>query len=98
MEGEFISLSRLHSLFPAHVPEPFGYGQYESKPSTYFILMEFLQIHSGLPDLEKLAGAISELRKRGTSPTGKFGFDGTNCHGRMVQEHYWDDSWCRYFT
>ena len=98
MEGEFKSLSLIHSLFPALVLEPFGYGQYECESNTHFILMEFLQIDSGLPDPEKLAVTISELHKRGTSPTGKFGFDGSNCHGRMVQEHYWDDSWCRYFT
>ena len=89
MEGEFIYLSLIHLLFPALVPEPFGYGHYESEPNTNFILMEFLQIDSGLPDPEKLAVAISELHKRGTSPTGRLGFDGSNCHGRMVQEHYW---------
>ncbi|MBE3041764.1 hypothetical protein IMZ48_04125 [Candidatus Bathyarchaeota archaeon] len=34
MKGEYISLFIIHSLLPALVPQPFGWGQFISTPGT----------------------------------------------------------------
>ena len=98
MKGEFILLSTIHSLLPAFVPQPFGWGQSISTPGTYFVLIEFLQLYNHLQDPVRLVEGVAEMHRLGISPTGKFGFYSPNCHGRMVQNHHWDDNWCCYFT
>lgn len=98
MKGEFTSLCTIYDIFPDRVPKPFGWGELKSTPGTYFVLMDFLQLDSSLPDPAEFAQVVTDLHKGGTSPNGKFGFSIPNCHGKKVQEHYWDDNWCRYFT
>ena len=47
-------------------------------------------------DLYTFPFKMSELYKRGTSPTGKFGFPVTTYHGNTPISHGWADSWEEY--
>lgn len=100
-KGEFASLDRLHSLVPSSCPKPHGWGEYETKPGTYFIVMDFLYLTSELPDELKICGLISNIHQTtaGTSLEGKkFGFDIPTCHGKIAQPNQWEDSWARFYA
>lgn len=100
MEGEFNSLDKMHNHIPDFCPKPFGWGECETSPGTFFLIMEFLYLINEHPDPEAISRVISELHKSsaGTSPDGKFGFPVPNCHGKIVQPNDWDSNWSRYFT
>lgn len=98
MEGEFLSLSTIKSVMPDFVPQPYGRGQCKSSPGTYFLIMEFLDLIAEVPDPATFAKLVTELHRKGESPTGKFGFPLPTCHGKIVQPNTWDSDWCRYFT
>lgn len=50
-------------------------------------------------DPDKLAPRLADMNLRSKSPTGKFGFHVSTCHGRIAQVvDTWDESWCAQFT
>jgi protein-ribulosamine 3-kinase len=99
-KGEYYSLETMHRLMPESCPEPYGWGQYDNIPDTYFVIMEFLHLIAEHPDPDKITELLSSLHKRtmGTSPDHKFGFHVPTCHGKVVQPNDWDDSWARFFS
>jgi protein-ribulosamine 3-kinase len=98
MEGEFHSLSTIRSLMPDFAPQVYGWGECKGTPGTYFLIMDFLDLIDEIPDPATLATLVSDMHKKGDSPTGMFGFDKPTCHGKIIQPNTWDSNWCRYFT
>lgn len=98
MEGEFHSLSTIKSLMPDFVPQAYGWGECKGTPGTYFLIMDFLDLMAKIPDPATFATLVSDLHRKGDSPTGKFGFDKPTCHGKIVQPNTWDSNRCHYFT
>ncbi|KAB5545926.1 Fructosamine/Ketosamine-3-kinase, partial [Coniochaeta sp. 2T2.1] len=98
MEGEFLSLSTIKSVMPDFVPQPYGWGECKSTPGTYFLVLDFLDLIAEIPDPATFARLLSDLHKKGESPTGMFGFPLPTCHGKIIQPNTWDSNWCRYFT
>lgn len=99
--GEFASLDRLHSLVPSSCPKPYGWGEYETNPGSYFIIMDFLYLIPELPEESKISQLISKIHQTtaGTSPEGKkFGFHLPTCHGKIAQPNEWDDNWARFYA
>jgi protein-ribulosamine 3-kinase len=99
-EGEFESMKALHAIAPHMVPEPIGYGTFSTNSDTHFILIEFLNLHDGLPSEEKFCRQLAELHRKSMehSPNGKFGFHLTTCNGTVQQDTTWTDSWETFYT
>lgn len=96
--GEFLAMQRIHAVKPDFVPCPIGWGAYESVEDVHFLLCEFREMETKLPDVEPFAEIMSEVHGETTSPNGKFGFDCLTYHGNVPIEHGWHDSWEQYFT
>lgn len=96
--GEFIAMQRIHTVNPDFVPCPIGWGTYDSVKDVHFLVCEFRDMETKLPDVEPFARSMAELHKDATSPNGKFGFDCLTYHGNVPIEHGWHDSWEQYFT
>ncbi|KAK5097146.1 hypothetical protein LTS08_007167 [Lithohypha guttulata] len=91
-------MSELAKYNPALVPKPYACGQFkESHVPTYFFLMEFLDIQTGAPDPIPFCEQMATLHKESVSPTGKFGFRMTTCHGPHPQNTTWEADWSVYF-
>ncbi|KAJ4422137.1 hypothetical protein N0V82_003220 [Gnomoniopsis sp. IMI 355080] len=90
----------MHSQIPEFCPRPYGWGECQTLPGTFFLIMEFLYLINKRPSPEAISKVISYLHKRssGSSLDGKFGFLVPNCHGKIVQPNHWDSNWSRYFT
>ena len=99
-QGEFESMKALHAFGHQMVPEPIGYGTFSTDPDTHFILLEFIDLHDGLPSEEKLCRQIAELHRKSMehSPDGKFGFHVTTCNGTVQQDTTWTTSWELFYT
>ncbi|EEP82520.1 predicted protein [Uncinocarpus reesii 1704] len=95
IEGEFESLKAIHSVTPGFVPFPHAWGKYKSgAEETYFMLAEFREVGEQPPNHIKFTTRLAELHKKSKSPTGKFGFHITTCHGKLPQiTDCWEDSW-----
>lgn len=60
--------------------------------------MEFLQIQTGAPDPNPFCKQLADMHRESQSPTGKFGFHITTCHGPHPQNVTWEDSWSFFFA
>ena len=95
IQGEYEGLKAMHAVSPELVPEPYAWGQYENdNKKTYFLLVEFRLVGQQPPDPVKFTARLAELHMKSESPTGKFGFHTTTCHGKVPQlTDLWEDSW-----
>jgi protein-ribulosamine 3-kinase len=92
-EGEFESMKAINAVSPTFAPRPWAWGKYKSKES-YFIIADFREVGEQPPDPVKFTARLAELHKNSISPTGKFGFHTTTCHGTTPQvTNTWEDSW-----
>lgn len=99
IEGEYVALTELYKAAPNFVPEPHGWGEFSTgNPETYFILMDFIDMESRIPDPMKLCSKLVNLHRSSVSPTGKFGFSVSTCQGRTPQAVTWESSWMIFFT
>lgn len=98
MEGEFHFLKAIHAHIPASCPEPLGWGECQTKPGTFFLLMEFLHLEPEHPDAEALSKLTADLHRLSAGETEQFGFPVPNCHGKIIQPNDWDADWSNYFT
>lgn len=55
MKGEFLALEEMHSHMAESCPKPHSWGEYESSPGTYFLVMDFLDIIVELPDPARIS-------------------------------------------
>jgi fructosamine-3-kinase len=94
MQGEYESLKAMHAVSPSLVPEPYGWGQYDDDPETYFLLAEFRDVGEQPPHPVNFTRRLAEMHIKSVSPTGKFGFHITTCHSKLPQiTDCWEDSW-----
>jgi fructosamine-3-kinase len=99
MEGEYNSMKEIHQYLPMFAPKPIAWGKFKQTPMpTYFFLAEFVDMSTGAPDPATFALRLSQLHGKSKSPTGKFGFHVTTCHGPNWQDTRWHHSWCFYYT
>lgn len=99
MEGEFTAMCELYKVMPSFVPQPYTWGKFElPSPETYFFLCEFVDMSNKLPEPAQFCSRLAQLHYTSKSPTGKFGFHITTCHGRFPQLVEWDSSWTSFFT
>lgn len=98
-EGEFESLKAIREVVPTFVPQPHAWGPLKHGVG-YFLLTEFRMVGQQPPDPPKLAVRLAELHKNSVSPTGKFGFHITTCHGNLPQDTngVWEESWTKMFS
>ena len=98
LKGEYHAMVELWKTVPSLVPKAIGHGIFKVKsPTTYFLLMEFVNVSDELPDPARLGKAIAELHRTSVSPTGKFGFHVTTYDGKLPQMVDWDSSWTSFF-
>ena len=98
MEGEFNSMTEIYRVTPTFVPKPISWGKFKLNiPETYFFLSDFIDMSNKLPDPIRFCSHLAELHKKSVSPTGKFGFHITTCHGRYPQVVDWDSSWVSFY-
>ncbi|KAL1878118.1 hypothetical protein VTK73DRAFT_7998 [Phialemonium thermophilum] len=99
LDGEFAGMSELHKLAPDLVPRPIAWGKVESLAlETYFLLIEFKNFASGLPDPVRLGARLAEMHKKSESPTRMFGFHVQTFDGARLQSVAWDPSWTSFFS
>jgi protein-ribulosamine 3-kinase len=92
-EGEFESMKALNSAAPTLAPNPWAWGKYKNEES-YFMIADFREVGEQPPDPIKFTARLAELHKNSISPTGKFGFHTTTCHGTITQvTDVWEESW-----
>ena len=96
-EGEFESLKAMHAVVPTFIPIVYAWGPLKKGPG-YFLLAEFREVGQQPPDPPKLTMRLAELHKNSESPTGKFGFHVTTCHGNLPQYVGWEESWTVMFS
>ncbi len=96
IEGQFESDKAVHQYIPSFCPKPLAWGKYESSLGLdkYSFLAEFREVGQQPPEPLRFAALLADLHKRSISPTGKFGFHATTCHGNSQQlTCCWEDSW-----
>lgn len=100
VEGEFESMKALHTIAPQMVPKPIGHGTFSTDNDLHFILMDFLNLHDGLPPKENFTRQIAHLHRESMehSSNGKFGFHITTCNGTVEQDTTWTSSWELFYT
>ncbi|EEY18491.1 conserved hypothetical protein [Verticillium alfalfae VaMs.102] len=98
VNGEFISMSALHSTLPELAPKPISWGTYKSNDNIHFFLCDFHEMDDQLCSLETFPKLVAELHTKGISPNGKFGFPITTYQGRLPQDTTWCDTWEECFT
>lgn len=99
LDGEYQGMSEIYHSMPSLVPRPYGCGQVLGEDAEiYFLLTDYIEMRDELPDPSELGSLIAGLHHKSTSPTGKFGFPTTTCHGKVPQEVKWDSSWASFFT
>lgn len=92
LEGEFESVKAMHAVVPSFIPIAHTWGPLAKGPEN-FLLSEFREVGQQPPAPGKLTMRLAELHKSFISPTGKFGFHVTTCHGRIPQYVGWESSW-----
>lgn len=92
-EGEFESMKAINEVSPSLAPKPWARGKYKNEDS-YFMLTDFRDVGKQPPDPVKFTARLADMHMRSVSPTGKFGFHTTTCHGTITQiTDIWEESW-----
>jgi fructosamine-3-kinase len=96
--GEYESMNAIHNVLPGFVPKPVAWGTCEAKPNTHFLICEFREMTTDMPEPNKFAALLAGVHQKSQSPTGKFGFHVTTYAGNLPQYVGWEDSWQAFFT
>jgi fructosamine-3-kinase len=92
-EGEFESLNAMNQALSSIAPKALAWGKYKNE-DTYFMMAEFREIGQQPPDPIKFTSRLAKMHEVSVSPTGRFGFHTTTCHGFIPQAtNMWEDSW-----
>ena len=94
-EGQYESDKAIHAVSNSICPKPHAWGRYE-RPGlpTYFLLADFREIGQQPPEPTRFTSRLADFHRKSVSPTGKFGFHTTTCHGKAAQlTDCWEDSW-----
>lgn len=100
MEGSFESEKVLHEAAPENVPEPIAWGQYDSDPSTWFLLADFRDMREDMPEPSVFIPLIAHIHKTtmGKSPGGKYGFHVPTYLANIPNDNAWCDTWEEFFA
>lgn len=85
MQGEFESMSAIHTLLLHFAPEPFAWGRYESVPDAHFFLCHLREKMDEMPDPHRFTARLAALHQNSKSPQGKFGFHVPTYTGNLPQ-------------
>ncbi|KAA8615004.1 phosphatidylinositol-4-phosphate 5-kinase fab1 PtdIns 4 P-5-kinase [Pyrenophora tritici-repentis] len=106
-EGEHASLKAIHDVVPSLCPQSFGHGQFESQPSTSYLVTDFLHLtgRSGSKS-GKAQSLAAKLAKLHTTPAPNpegydkpmFGFPATTCCGDTPQDNSYKESWADFYA
>jgi protein-ribulosamine 3-kinase len=106
-EGEHASLSAIHSIVPTLCPQSYGWGTYRDKPSTAFLVTDFLTLSSRSSSSRSSGQSLAQkLAKLHTTPapipkdysTPQFGFPVTTCCGDTPQDNTYTSSWSDFYA
>ncbi|EPE34169.1 hypothetical protein GLAREA_07182 [Glarea lozoyensis ATCC 20868] len=96
-EGEFEAMKALNAIIPTMAPYVWAWGKYQNE-EAYFMIADFREPGEQPPDLVNFTARLVELHKKSISPTGKFGFHTTTCHGAITQfTNTWEISWAELY-
>lgn len=102
-EGEHASLNAIHGVVPSFCPQSYGHGALST--GGYFLVTDFLDLHSskakspGLSfaqKLEKLHGKAAPVPEGHSSP--QFGFSLPTCCGSTEQPNDFTSSWSDFYA
>ena len=99
MQGEFESMTAIHSVTPGFAPRPIAWGSYASTAdNTHFFLCAFHDMDEVLPNPARLGAQLAALHRNSKSPSGRYGFHVTTYNGILPQDNGWSDSWEEFFA
>ena len=99
MIGEYEAELEIHRSMPDFIPKPYIWGKCKIvSPPTYFILKEFCDMSTHLPEPTQFCAKLAKLHASTYSPTGKFGYHVPTFQGYLPQVVDWDDSWASFFS
>lgn len=61
MKGEFLALQEMHSHMHESCPNQRSWGEFESSAGTFFLLVDFLDLITELPDPVKISSLAARL-------------------------------------
>lgn len=91
-------MRELYQSAPELVVKPIAWGQLKEISACYFLLMEFKDLVTALPDPVRLGSNLAMMHKNSKSPTGMFGFGIQTYDGARLQSVAWDPSWTSFFS
>jgi fructosamine-3-kinase len=99
VEGEYHAMTALYNTAPDFAPKPYTWGTFrQGAPETHFFICDFIRMSDDMPDPAQFCSQLAELHKNSVSPTGKFGFHISTCHGQFKQALEWDGNWASFFA
>jgi protein-ribulosamine 3-kinase len=105
--GEHASLTALHNAVPSLCPKSFGWGKFSSKPSTSFLVTDFIALTGRTSSSSSKGMSLAaKLAKLHTTPAPipegydkpMFGFPVTTCCGDTPQENGFKESWADFYA
>jgi len=103
--GEHASLNAIHDAVPSFCPKSYAHGAMKSRPSTFFLATDFLDLGaSGSPGSgQSLAAKLAKLHTTPAPiPEGyqkpMFGFPVPTCCGATEQDNSWKELWADFYA
>ncbi|KAH9898807.1 fructosamine kinase [Xylariomycetidae sp. FL2044] len=103
--GEHASLNAIHAAVPTLCPQSHAHGAFRSRPDTYFLATDFLDLGASRfsSSGESLAQKLARLHTTPapvpegfSSPV--YGFPETTCCGSSPQDNGWRGSWAEFYA
>jgi protein-ribulosamine 3-kinase len=90
-EGEYTSTLAIDAVVQTLVPRLIGWGQYrEGDLQVYYFLSDYHSMNFPRePEPIRFANTLANLRTRGKSPTGRFGFPVPTALGKFARTVRW---------
>ena len=92
------SQKAINETVKGFVPISHGCGTLSRLKSTHFLLSDFHDTYSGLPNVKIFVDKLVWLHGNSVSPNGSFGPHVDTFHESLVQDNTWKESWEAYFT
>lgn len=94
--GEFDAIVTINNTVSDFAPRAIAVESYASDSDIWFLLCTFHDLDMNL-QADDLTYRLSEMHRKSSSPTGKFGFHTTTCVGTLPQDNRWQGSWEVFF-
>jgi fructosamine-3-kinase len=104
--GEHESLNAIHTIVPSLCPKPYGWGKFSGSSSTYFLVVDFLQLGGRNKPSSGEISLAAKLAKLHITPAPipeghenpMFGFPVTTCCGDTPQDNTFCQSWATFYA